>query len=451
MERPAVEFAWNGDVSLAYQVVGAGPVDLLLVPGWFSNLDVQWESPHLARFLRGLSAQARLIITDRRGWGLSDRFSPREVPPLETLADDLGCVLDAAGSERAVVATGYDTGLIAQFFAAAHPERVAGLVLIDSYVAYRATEETPWMPGMDWWEQFMQQVRDTWGRDSWSGGPVGDAVEREWFVRMQRACCAPGADVAELRRFVETSTADVLPAIRVPTLVLADRDAGGGSFEMETARHIADRVPIARLVEFSGGDEFFWYGPADTVLREMSGFVASLHAEQAVFDRVLATVLFTDIVDSTAQAAALGDRSWRSIRERHDALVRGQLTRYRGREVKTMGDGFLATFDGPARAVRCAQAIVAGAGDLGIEVRAGLHTGEIELEGDDVTGIAVAIGARVGAIAQPSQVLVSQTIKDLTAGSGIVYSDRGEHELKGVPGPWRLHEAVDESSRLAQS
>ncbi len=208
---------------------------------------------------------------------------------------------------------------------------------------------------------------------------------------------------------------------------------------METARYLASRIPTAHLVEYSGDGDFYWYKAADTILQEIHGFLTTLHAEQAVFDRVLATVLFTDIVDSTAQAAATGDRSWRTTRERHDALIRSELAHYRGREVKTMGDGFLATFDGPARAVRCAQAIIAGVAHLGIEVRAGLHTGEIELDGTDVSGIAVAIGARVGAIAQPSEVLVSQTIKDLTAGSGIVYTDRGEHELKGVPDRWRLY------------
>ncbi len=440
MERPAVEFAWNGEVALAYQVVGEGPIDVLLVPGWFSNLDIQWESPYLARFLHGLSEQARLIITDRRGWGLSERFSPGDVPPLETLADDLGAVLDEVGSQRAVVMTADDTGLTSQFFAAAHPERVAGLILINSYVSYRATEETPWMPDASWWEEFIEQIRSQWGRNSWPWGPdAGGATERDWFVRMQRGCNAPGANVAELRRFVDSSTAEVLPAIRVPTLVLADRDSQGTSFEMETARYLASRIPTAHLVEYSGDGDFYWYKAADTILQEITGFLSTLHAEQAVFDRVLATVLFTDIVDSTAQAAASSDRSWRTTRERHDALIRSELAHYRGREVKTMGDGFLATFDGPARAVRCAQAIIAGVAHLGIEVRAGLHTGEIELDGTDVSGIAVAIGARVGAIAQPSEVLVSQTIKDLTAGSGITYVERGEYELKGVPDRWRLY------------
>ena len=443
MDRPETNYAWNGDVSLAYQVMGEGPVDVLLVPGWFSNIDLQWESPYLARFLRRLSEQARLIITDRRGWGLSERFSPGDVPPLETLADDLGVVLDAAGSERAVVATADDTGLIAQFFAAAHPERVAGLILINSYVSYRATEETPWMPDRTWWEEFDQQIRNTWGRSSWEGGPdVGGASERDWFLRMQRGCTAPGANVAEIRRFVDTSTADVLPAIRVPTLVLADSDSHGGSFEMQTARYLASHIPLAQLVEYSGGEDFFWYTPADTILREVGSFLATLHAEQAVFDRVLATVLFTDIVGSTERAASLGDGAWKALLARHHEVVRALIGRYRGQEVDTAGDGFLATFDGPARAIHCAMTIVDAVRDLGLEIRAGLHTGECELMDGKVGGIAVHIGARVGALAGPSEVLVSSTVKDLVAGSGLTFEDAGDHELKGVPDRWHLYRVV---------
>jgi len=443
VDIPETEYAWNGDVSLAYQVVGEGPIDVLLVPGWFSNLDLQWESPYLARFLHRLSEHARLIITDRRGWGLSERFSPGDVPPLETLADDLGVVLDAAGSDRAVVATADDTGLIAQFFVAAHPERAAGLILINSYVSYRATEQTPWMPDQIWWEEFDRKIRNTWGRRSWEGGPeVGGAAERNWFLRMQRGCTAPGANVAEIRRFVDTSTADVLPAIRVPTLVLADRDSHGGSFEIQTARYLASNIPLARLVEYSGGEDFFWYTPADAIQREIGNFLSTLHAEQAVFDRVLATVLFTDIVGSTERAASIGDGAWKALLARHHEVVRALIGRYRGQEVDTAGDGFLATFDGPARAIHCARAIVEAIRDLGLEIRAGLHTGECELMDGKVGGIAVHIGARVGALAGPSEVLVSQTVKDLVAGSGLVFEDAGEHELKGVPDRWHLYRVM---------
>ena len=276
----------------------------------------------------------------------------------------------------------------------------------------------------------------------------GSRDEREyldWFVPWGRACVAPGALVAEVRAFYRVDVRAILPSIHVPTLVIGPRDGEGENWIVQSSRFIAQRITGARLAEpptSEGSPSFHWYGRSTAILEEIGRLLAGVRDEQASLDRVLATVLFTDIVDSTAQAATMGDQRWRTTRERHDTLVRSQLARYRGREIKTMGDGFLITFDGPARAVRCAQAIVDSVADLGIEVRAGLHTGEIELDGEDVTGIAVAIGARVSAIAGPSEVLVSQTIKDLTVGSGVVYSDRGEHELKGVPDQWRLYQAV---------
>ena len=285
------------------------------------------------------------------------------------------------------------------------------------------------------------QIRDEWGTPAWSEG--WDWSELNWYARYQRSAVAPGALIAEVRRFLDTDVRPALPSIHVPTLVFADPDDDYARTE-QSSRYLADHIAGARLVVLpSGTAEYHWYGRADAIIEESGRFLSEIRDEEASLSRQLATVMFTDIVDSTAHAAAMGDRDWRAARERHDELVRSQLARYRGREVKTMGDGFLATFDGPGRAVRCAQAIVAGVADLGIEVRAGLHTGEIELDGDDVTGIAVAIGARVGALAQPSEVLVSQTIKDLTAGSGIVFNDRGEHELKGVPDHWHLYQAVN--------
>ena len=446
VDRPDVQFAWNGDISLAYQVVGEGPIDLLYLPGYFSNLDVQWESPFMARFLHGLAEHARLIITDRRGWGCSERFAPNDVPPLEELGDDLGAVLDAAGSRRAAVLASWESGMVAQVFAAAHPERVSALILLDSWVSIRATDETPWMPDRRWWESMFETYERRWGRDwdvNGSARRAGGAEEADWFIRMQRASCTPKTMIAEERRALTSNTAHVLPAIQAPTLVISNTDDAPGW--KQNGPYIASRVPDARLVEYASHGDLQWYRPADEIVRAVGGFLADRRPSDphTVFDRVLATVLFTDIVDSTAQAAAIGDRRWRETRERHDDLVRTQLEGYKGHEVKTLGDGFLATFDGPARAVRCAQSIVAAVGELGIEVRAGLHTGEIELDRDDVRGIAVAIGARVGSLAQPSEVLVSQTVRDLTAGSGIVYDDRGEHDLKGVPDSWRLYRAIN--------
>jgi pimeloyl-ACP methyl ester carboxylesterase len=373
-----VQYAWNGDNALAYQVVGDGPIDLLVYFGHLSNLDVMWESPYLAGFLRGLAAHGRLIITDRRGWGCSERFSPADVPPMETLADDLAVVLDAAGSRRAVVLATMDSGMIAQFFAAIHADRTAGLILVDSFVSWVATQETPWMREPQAWEAFFARMHNDWGvRFLWGTRAVADEPrELEWYLRYQRSCAAPGALIAEQRRFLASSTAGVLDAIHVPTLVL-------NILFDDTARYLTSRIAGARLVTLEFEGQLWWYEPAERITEEVGKFLAEMGDEHALLDRVLATVLFRDIVDSTAQAAAMGDRRWRATRERHDALVRSHLARYRGREVKTMGDGFLATFDGPARAVRCAQAIVEGVGDLGIEVRAGLHTGEIEL--DDLT------------------------------------------------------------------
>ena len=444
MGLPETRYAWSDGFALAYQVVGGGPVDLLYLEGYASHVDMNWESPCFAGFLRGLAGHARLIVTDRRGYGCSDRFSPPDVPPIDTTVDDLLAVLDAAGSERAVVFATSFTGYVGAHFAASHPDRTIGLILESPLVTTDRTAETPWSATRETWETIIEDIRADWGSLRWSGAEGYGATEEEWFARWQRASCAPGALIAECRRQFDFSP--ILPSIHVPVLVLGDAE-GSGLWSPENARYVANRIPGATLVELSRGDaDLPWYQGADQIVAEVGEFLLGVHEHQATFDRVLATVLFTDIVDSTAQAAAIGDREWRTIREKHDSLVRSQLARFRGYEVKTMGDGFLATFDGPARAVRCAQSIVHGTEALGIEIRAGLHTGEIELDGKDVSGIAVAIGARVGALAQPSEVLVSQTIKDLTTGSGIVFTDRGEHQLRGVPDTWRLYQATSPSS-----
>jgi class 3 adenylate cyclase len=440
MELPETRYAWSDGFSLAYQVVGTGPVDLVYMEGYASHVDLNWESPRFAGFLRGLAGHARLIVTDRRGYGCSDRFSPPDVPPIDTTVDDLLAVLDAAGSERAVVFATSFTGYVGAHFAASHPDRTIGLILESPLVTTDQTAETPWGLTRESWDAIIEDIRADWGSLRWTGAEGQGAAEQEWFARWQRASCAPGALIAECRRRFDFGP--ILPSIHVPVLVLGDAE-GSGLWSPDNARYIANRIPDATLVELSRGDaDLPWYQEADQIVAEVGRFLSGIREHQAAFDRLLATVLFTDIVDSTAQAAAMGDRAWRAIRERHDSLVRGQLVRFRGREVKTMGDGFLATFDGPARAVRCAQSILHGVEALGIEIRAGLHTGEVVLDGDDVSGIAVAIGARVGALAQPSEVLVSQTIKDLTTGSGIVFTDRGEHQLKGVPDAWRLYRAT---------
>jgi class 3 adenylate cyclase len=438
MDRPDTRFAWNGDVSLAYQVCGSGVGDLVYLQGYCSNVDMNWESPHLSRFLRGLAGHARLIITDRRGWGCSERFTPGEVPDIDSLTDDILAVLEAAGSERASILATYESTIVASLFAAVHPDRAASLILVDPQATYLPTDDTPWMPSLARWQEQIELMRDTWGTRDWWDSPEGP--EREWFSRYARSSVTPGGLAAEISAYLHTDIRAVLPTIQVPTLVLVDTDS---FYEVppETGRFMASRIPGARVVEQSseGGHHFHWYARGEAIVGEVARFLAEIGAEEASFERTLATVLFTDIVASTEQAASLGDRRWREVVERHHAAVRTLLARYRGTEIDTAGDGFFATFDGPARAVRCAMAITEAVRPLGVEVRAGLHTGEVETVGDKVGGLAVNIGARVAAIAAPSQVLVSQTVRDLMVGSELLFEDRGLHALKGVPGEWRTY------------
>ena len=446
MDRPDTRFAWNGDVSLAYQVCGDGATDLVYLQGYCSNVDMNWESPYLSRFLRGLAGHARLIVTDRRGWGCSERFSPGHVPDVDTLTDDILAVLKAVGSERASIMATYDSAIVASLFAATYPERTRSLILVDPQVTYLPTEETPWMPSLARWQQQIQAVRDTWGTPEWWDAP--DGPEREWFVRYARASVTPGGLAAELTSFLHTDICAVLPSIQVPTLVLVDSDR---FYEVlpESGHFVASKIPGARVLEHSsrGASHFHWYARGEAIVAEVRGFLAELGMEEASFDRILATVLFTDIVDSTRRAAELGDRRWREVVLRHHATVRRLLARYRGIEIDTAGDGFFASFDGPARAVRCAMTITEAVRALGIEVRAGLHTGEVERIGDKIGGLAVNIGARVAGLAAPSEVLVSQTVRDLMVGSDLTFADRGSHELKGVPGVWGLYATRKDAER----
>lgn len=441
MERPETKFAWNGDVSLAYQVCGRGPTDLIYLQGYCSNVDVNWESPYLSRFLRGLASHARLIVTDRRGWGCSERFTSGYVPDVDILTDDIIAVMEAAESERASILATYESAIVASLFAASYPQRIRSLILIDPQVTYLPTDETPWMPSLARWQEQIQAVRATWGTPDWWDSPTG--AEREWFSRYARASVTPGSLAAELSRYLDTDIRAVLPTIQVPTLVLVDTDP---FYEVmpETGRFVASKIPGARVVEHSsgGGPHFHWYARGDAIVADVGRFLVQVSEEEATFDRMLATVLFTDIVRSTHRAAELGDRRWREVVERHHATVRTLLARYRGSEIDTAGDGFFASFDGPARAVRCALAISDAVRPLGIEVRAGLHTGEVETIGDKIAGLAVNIGARVAELAAPSEVLVSQTVRDLMVGSELTFDDRGSHELKGVPGEWRVYAAV---------
>jgi class 3 adenylate cyclase/pimeloyl-ACP methyl ester carboxylesterase len=444
IDRPETRYAWNGDVALAYQVAGDGPIDLVYLQGFCSNIDMHWESPYLARFLEGLGKFGRLIVTDRRGWGCSDRFSPTDVPPFETLVEDLPVVLDAVRSERAVLVSSYENCSLVMLFAATHPERCAGLVMIDPWASWFATDETPWMGDDADWEGTLRDLHDRWGSERWDPSfPAGP--ERDWYVRYQRASITPGSVVAEFRAYMRTDVRAILPSIRVPSLVLSSTTGEGGE-SPESGRLIAERIPGARRVEVAPPvddlSSFHWYGRAPAILEEIGAFVSRLWEEAAAFDRVLATVLFTDIVDSTATAATMGDARWKALIAEHDTVAKRVVERFRGEYVKSTGDGLLATFDGPARAIRCAEALLLAMEPLGIEIRAGLHTGEIEHGGADLAGIGVHIGARVGALAGASEVWVSSTVKDLVAGSGLVFEDAGEHELKGVPDSWRLYRVV---------
>ena len=436
--RPETRFAWNGDVSLAYQIVASGSSDLVYLQGYCSNVDLNWESPRLARFLHGLARHARLIVTDRRGWGCSERFTPGYIPDVDTLTDDILVVMQAAESQRASVLATYESAIVACLFAATYPERVASLILVDPQVTYLPTEDTPWMPEREQWDEQIHLMRESWGTVRWWDAPEGP--ERDWFARYMRASVTPGGIAAEIDSYLGTDIRAVLPAIQVPTLVLVDSDR---FYEVlpETGHFVAERIAGARVVEHSskGGCHFHWYGRGDEIVAEVGRFLAEVGEEEASFDRILATILFTDIVGSTDRAAELGDRAWADVVERHHALVRALLGRYRGAEIDTAGDGFFASFDGPARAVRCALAIAQAVRPLGVEVRAGVHTGEVERMADKIGGLSVVIGARVAGLAGPSEVLVSQTVRDLMVGSELEFDARGTHDLKGVPGSWTVY------------
>jgi len=421
--------------------VGGGPIDLVYVPGWVSNLETAWEDPPVARFLQRLSSFSRLILFDKRGTGLSDRVPVNELPTLEERMDDVRAVMDAAGSERAALFGASEGGVLCALFAATHPARTSALIVYGSYAKGLADSEYPWaLAGPEAADEFLGSLAEVWNDAGgllhiWAPSVADDERARDLWGRYLRSGASPSAAVSLTRMNLEIDIRHVLPVIRVPTLMLHRTD--DRLVSVEAGRHMAALVPGAKYVELPGEDHLWFHGDSDAIVDEIEEFITGARSVQEP-DRVLATVMFTDVVDSTKRAAEIGDRRWRELIESHDALVRRQLERFRGREVKTIGDGFLATFDGPARAIHCASSALDAVRDLGIEIRAGLHTGECELMGEDVGGIAVNIGARVAAKAQPGEVLVSRTVTDLVAGSGIHFADRGPHTLKGVPGEWHL-------------
>ena len=437
--RPEVHYARVGDAHVAYQVFGAGDLDLVYVAEFWHSIEAQWDEPRFAAFLRRLGTFSRVVCLDQRGSGLSDPLPLGEEPSLDLFTDDVRAVMDAVGISHAALLGVAGGAVIASLLAATVPERVQALVLLNGLARLTAAPDYPWGTTPAFEVRVMADLSNGWGRgvlaDILAPSEADDPVFRSWLARYQRLGASPGEVMAQRRMMQNVDIRQVLPSIRIPTLVVHRRDnrlinAGHG-------RYLAEHIPGAEYVEVPGGDYLPFLGDAEAILAPIERFLTGTisPAEQR---RVLATVLFTDIVGSTELAARLGDRRWRALLEEHNAIVRDELERYRGRELDRAGDGFVALFDGPARAVRCAFAIRDRVQKLGLALRAGVHTGEVELLGAEIEGLAVHICARVAAAAAPDEVLVTSTVRDLVAGSGISFSDRGAHTLRGVPGRWKL-------------
>ena len=436
MTRAAIQYAKSGDVHIAYRCTGTGPLDLVIVPGFVSHLEVTWEAPAVARMIERLGTFCRVIRFDKRGTGMSDRVP---VATLDERMDDVRAVMEAAGSARAAIWGVSEGGPMSLLFAATYPERVTALILYAAFAKRLWSPDYPiGVPSLDR-QAYLDLIERQWSADAdvsiVAPSLAHDAWARERFAAARRMSASPGAALELARMTTDIDVRHVLPTVRVPTLVLhrtTDLDV-----RVENGRYLAEHIPGARYVEFPEGDHLFNTGDTDALVDEIEEFLTGVRSDREP-DRVLATVLFTDIAGSTERAVELGDRRWGELLDAHRTLVRRQLERFRGREIDTAGDGFFATFEGPARAVRCALAIAADVTELGIQVRAGLHTGEVEVRGDGVTGLALHIGARVMGLARAGEVLVSSTVRDLVAGAGIAFEDRGLHTLKGVPGEWRV-------------
>jgi pimeloyl-ACP methyl ester carboxylesterase len=442
--QPETRYAQSGDVNIAYQAIGQGPLDLVFVMGWVSNIDEFWTEPSFANFLQRLAKFSRLIVFDKRGTGLSDRVDEKNLPTLEQRMDDVRAVMDAAGSPRAALFGISEGAPMCSLFAATYPERTAALLMFGGYPRAMCAPDYEWGRSEEEIRAWLEVLRTKWG-----SGPVGiearipsrinDERFREWWTRYLVRSATPKTVMALTRMNMQVDMRDVLPAIRVPTLIM--HRTGDRALPVEGARYMARQIRGAKLVEFPGEDHLPWTMDPEPVLNEIEAFVTGTRPVEEA-DRVLATVMFADIVDSTQRAAAIGDRAWTKELQEFYGLARRQLERFRGREIDTAGDGYFATFDGPARAVRCAHSITKEMSQLGLTIRTGLHTGEVEVLGDKVGGIAVHIGARIAGHAGPGEVVVSNTVKDLVAGSGLQFEDRGVRPLKGVPGEWRLYRAA---------
>ena len=439
METPEVRYAKSGDLSIAYMTAGTGPPDIVYVPNWTSNVEIFWEGNPFGRLLRRLSTMGRVIFFDQPGTGLSDPVPPDSLPTMEQWMDDVRIVMDAVGSRSAVFVAGDAAGPLAMLFAASHPERVDSLILTNSYARVLRDADYSWgfplerrADAIDWW-------MERWGTgrqlELTSPNAAKDPLEVRAMGRAERHSASPAMARAIFNLISDLDVRHVLSAVRVPTLVVHTEKSRW--IRVEHGRYLAEHIPGAEFVGLDGNDTGIFYGDLDPYFAEVERFLAHAGTSSREPERALFTIMFTDIVDSSARAGQLGDARWKELLDAHDAMVRLQLDRFRGREIKTTGDGFLATFDGPARAVQCARALRDAAHALGISVRAGLHTGECELRGEDIGGIAVHIAARVASAAGGGEVLVSSTVRDLVAGSRLVFQDRGLHELKGV-GEWRL-------------
>jgi class 3 adenylate cyclase/dienelactone hydrolase len=448
VQVPEVRYARTVDnVHIAYQVVGEGLIDLVYTPAFFSHLEVYWEEPIFVRFLSRLARFSRLIVFDKRGTGLSDRVGGGFVPTLEQRMDDVRAVMDAAGSARAALLGASEGGPMCALFAATYPERTAALVLFASFPRAIKDEDFPegWLPA-DQVKAYETLIEQSWSDGNFHAFTAGmmegldgpdEARATRWFGRLCRMSVSPGSAVALNRMGNELDIRHILPTIQSPTLALCR----AGDENLPATKYMAERIPGARFVELPGSAHIPAFGDQEPLLREIEEFLTGTTATPEP-DRVLATVLFTDIVGSTEHAVRLGDARWAELIEHHNAAVRTELDRFRGREIDTAGDGFLATFDGPARAVRCAVTLARSLAESGISIRAGVHTGECELVNNKVRGIAVHTGARIASLAEPGEVLVSSTVKDLVAGSGLQFADRGLHQLKGVPSAWRLFAVI---------
>ena len=437
---PKTQYAKSPDgVSIAYQVVGDGPLDLVWVPGWVSHIEAIWDEPSAARFLERLASFSRLILFDKRGTGMSDRVATADLPTLEQRMTDILTVCDRVGAERVALLGVSEGAPLCVLFGATYPARTSAIILLGGFARELVGDGYPWGYTREGLDAFLGEIERDWGGpvglDIRAPSKAGDERFRANWARYLRMGASPAAVLALVNMNAEIDVRPVLEACRVPTLVL--HRSGDRAVPVESGRYLAERIPGAKLVELVGDDHLPWVGDTESILGEIEEFLTGVRHDREP-NRVLATVLFTDIVGSTERAATLGDKVWGDLLQAHHAVVREQLLRFDGSEVGTAGDGFLATFDGPARAVRCALAIVAAVRPLGLEVRAGLHTGEVELAADDVRGLAVHIGARIGALAGPGEVLTSRTVKDLVVGSGLTFRERGRAVLKGVPDAWDL-------------